>query len=155
MFFFEPYSDRRHITLFTNTIGAAQRSQLTPDILRDNELVPEGSLFNQPGMRPDHENALENENLELKGGGWTTMNVNSRTSSEVAYSNLFDPGQGSIICDFNDKVLADNHPHDRLEWSQVMSTLIPPLTPPHPHTDSDDGKQGATPQLRECGGRND
>ena len=32
-------------------------------------------------MPPEHEDAFENENLELEGGGWTTVTVNGKTSS--------------------------------------------------------------------------
>ena len=80
-----------------------------------------------PGMRPEHDNAFENENLELQGGSWTTVDVNGRTSSDVAYSKLFDPRQGSIICTFNDKSRDNNQPHERLEWSQVISQIYQKL----------------------------
>ena len=56
-----------------------------------------------PGIPPEHKDAFENENFELKGGGWTTVTVNSRTSNRGPSSNLFAPGQGSIICVYNDK----------------------------------------------------
>ena len=80
-----------------------------------------------PGMPPEHEDAFENENLELDGGGWTTVTVNGRTSSRVAYSNFFAPGQGSIICVYNDKTQDGNQPRDRLEWSQVISQVYQKL----------------------------
>ena len=85
------------------------------------------NLRRWPGMPPEHEDALENENLELEGGGWTTVTVNGRTSSRGAYSNLFAPRQGSIICVYNDKSHDGNQPHDRLEWSQVISQVYQKL----------------------------
>ena len=80
-----------------------------------------------PGMPLEHEDAFENENLELEGGGWTTVTVSGRTTSKGAYSNLFAPGQGSIICFFNDKSHDENQPRDRLEWSQVISQVYQKL----------------------------
>lgn len=81
-----------------------------------------------PGMSPEHEDAFENENLELEGGGWITVTVNGSTSSEGAYSNFFAPGQGSIVCVYNDKSQDENQPRDRLEWSQVISQVYQKLT---------------------------
>ncbi len=55
------------------------------------------------------------------------MTVNGRTSSTGAYSNLFAPGQGSIICVYKDKSHDGNQPRDRLEWSQVISQVYQKL----------------------------
>ena len=87
-----------------------------------------------PGMIRGQEPALRNEGLELEGGGWITAGVSSRTANETAYTNLFAPGQGSIVCWANDKIYDGNQPSERLEWSQTLfqtfQTLALQPTPP-------------------------
>ncbi|MDI1492642.1 MAG: hypothetical protein OHK93_004424 [Ramalina farinacea] len=76
-------------------------------------------------MPPEYEDALEKENFELEGGDWTTINVNGRTLSKGV--NLFAPEQDSITCVYTDKNHNGNQPHDRLEWSQVISQVYQKL----------------------------
>jgi hypothetical protein len=69
-------------------------------------------------LSSDVRDALVDENVGLDD--WRLVNIYSISQSDAAYSNYFNPAEGSILCWYNDKRDDTNAPENRLQWSQAI-----------------------------------
>lgn len=63
-------------------------------------------------------NALVVENVGLDS--WQLANIFAKSQILPAYSNYFNPAEGSILCWYNDKRDDTNAPENQLQWSEAI-----------------------------------